>query len=243
MTYRFVHVVLLFLCLFIVAIPRALSQGTFRYDVKNGVDVSVLQNFTLFEGKKIVLVTNQSGRTRSLQSTLDAFLQAKNCTVGSILTPEHGYYGLARAGELVKDSAETIRGIKSVSLFGKDRRRPSQAMLEGADAVVFDIQDIGVRAYTYLSTLYWVMDACAEYGKTLYLLDRPNPLGGKIIDGAVLDTAFTSFVGIVPIPYIHGCTLGEMAMMINGEGWLQRDASGKPRKCPLTIIRAEGWQR
>lgn len=219
------------------------QQANFRYDVKNGVDVLIGQNFALFEGKKLVLVTNQSGRTRSLQSTLDAFLQAKNCTVGSILTPEHGYYGLARAGEIVKDSVETIRNIKAVSLFGKERRRPTKAMLENFDAVVFDIQDIGIRGYTYLSTLYWVMDACAEYGKPLYVLDRPNPLGGKVIDGAVLDTAFTSFVGIIPVPYIHGCTLGETAMMINGEGWLQRDANGKPRKCPLTIIRAEGWQR
>lgn len=244
MTYRFHRIVLFFLCLLITTPQQAQTQGAFRYDVKNGVDVLVLQNFALFEGKKIVLVTNQSGRTRSLQSTLDAFLQAKNCTVGSILTPEHGYYGLARAGELVKDSLETIRGIKAVSLFGKDRRRPTQAMMEGFDAVVFDIQDVGLRSYTYLSTLYWVMDACAEYGKTLYVLDRPNPLGGKIVDGAVLDTVFTSFVGIVPVPYVHGCTLGEMAMMINGEGWLQRDVStGKPRKCPLTIIRAEGWQR
>ncbi|MFY7998305.1 MAG: exo-beta-N-acetylmuramidase NamZ domain-containing protein [Candidatus Kapaibacteriota bacterium] len=235
---------LLTMIIAVIDVPNALSQGAFRYDVKNGVDVLILQNFALFEGKKIVLVTNQSGRTRGLQSTLDAFLQAKNCTIGSILTPEHGYYGLARAGEIVKDSNETIRGIKAISLFGKDRRRPSQSMIEGFDAVVFDIQDIGLRGYTYLSTLYWVMDACAEYNKPLYILDRPNPLGGKIIDGAVLDTAFISFVGIVPVPYIHGCTLGEMAMMINGEGWLQRDgATGKPRKCPLTIIRAEGWQR
>jgi uncharacterized protein YbbC (DUF1343 family) len=148
-----------------------------------------------------------------------------------------------RAGELVKDSAETVRGIKASSLFGKDRRRPSKEMLESCDMVVFDIQDIGLRGYTYLSTLYWVMDACAEYGKQLIILDRPNPLGGKIIDGAVLDTAFTSFVGIAPIPYLHGCTVGEFALMANGEGWLSNDAAGKPRKCSLTIIRAEGWQR
>ena len=241
---NFRWVMVFFVCAFMLCTLRlSAQQGNFRYDVKNGIDVLIGQNFALFEGKKLVLVTNQSGRTRALQSTLDAFLQAKNCTVGSILTPEHGYYGLARAGEVVKDSIETIRNIKAVSLFGKERRRPTKAMLEDFDAVVFDIQDIGIRGYTYLSTLYWVMDACAEYGKPLYILDRPNPLGGKIIDGLVLDTAFTSFVGIVPVPYIHGCTLGEMAMMVNGEGWLQRDAAGKPRKCPLTIIRAEGWQR
>jgi uncharacterized protein YbbC (DUF1343 family) len=218
------------------------TAQNFRYDVKNGIDVLASQNFTLLTGKKIVLVTNQSGRTRTLTATLDALVQAK-CAVVSILTPEHGYYGLARAGENVKDSAETVRGIKAVSLFGKERRRPSKEMLDKCDIVVFDIQDIGVRAYTYLSTLYWVMDACAEYNKQLVVLDRPNPLGGKVVDGNVLDTAFASFVGIAPIPYVHGCTIGEFAMMANGEGWLTRDATGKSRKCPLTIIRAEGWQR
>jgi uncharacterized protein YbbC (DUF1343 family) len=215
----------------------------FRYDVRNGIDILVAQNFSLLAGKKIILVTNQSGRTRTLVSTLDVLLQSKGSTVVSLLTPEHGYYALARAGENVKDSAETVRGFKSVSLFGKERRRPSKEMLDKCDVVVFDIQDIGVRAYTYLSTLYWVMDACAEYGKQLIVLDRPNPLGGKVVDGMVLDTTFASFVGIAPIPYVHGCTIGEFAMMANGEGWLTQDDNGKPRKCPLTIIRAEGWQR
>ena len=221
----------------------AQPSNNFRYDVKNGIDVLATQNFALLEGKKIVLVTNQSGRTRLMTSTLEAVQQSKICTILSILTPEHGYFGVQRAGETVKDSAETVRGVKASSLFGKERRRPSKEMLDACDLVVFDIQDIGVRAYTYLSTLYWVMDACAEYGKPLIILDRPNPLGGKIIDGAVLDTAFTSFVGIAPIPYVHGCTVGEFALMANGEGWLSADASGKPRKCSLSVIRAEGWQR
>jgi uncharacterized protein YbbC (DUF1343 family) len=234
---------LIVLWLFALSYSALFAQSTFRYDVKNGIDVAAEQNFGLFEKKKLVLVTNQSGRTRTLQSTLEAMLQSKNCVISSVLTPEHGYYGVQRAGEIVKDSAETVAGIKTVSLFGKDRRRPNQAMLQPFDAVVFDIQDVGIRSYTYLSTLYWVMDACAEYDKMLYILDRPNPLGGRVIDGAVLDTAFASFVGVAPIPYVHGCTLGELALMINGEGWLQKDASGKPRKCPLTVVRAEGWQR
>jgi uncharacterized protein YbbC (DUF1343 family) len=234
-----------FLLINLCAFSCLFAQPTtnFRYDVKNGIDVLAAQNFSLVEGKKIVLVTNQSGRTRLMNSTLEALQQSKNCSIISILTPEHGYYGVARAGETVKDSAETVRGIKAISLFGKDRRRPSKEMLDACDMVMFDIQDVGVRSYTYISTLYWVMDACAEYGKPLTILDRPNPLGGKIIDGLVLDTAFTSFVGIAPIPFVHGCTVGEFAMMANGEGWLSNDAAGKPRKCSLTIIRAEGWQR
>ncbi|TAE30312.1 MAG: DUF1343 domain-containing protein [Candidatus Kapaibacterium sp.] len=221
----------------------AQPKSTFRYDVKNGIDVLAAQNFGLVEGKKIVLVTNQSGRTRQMVSTLEALQQSKTCTILSVLTPEHGYFGVQRAGEMVKDSAETVRKIKASSLFGKERRRPTKQMLAPCDAVVFDIQDIGLRGYTYLSTLYWVMDACAEYDKPLIVLDRPNPLGGKIIDGLVLDTEFTSFVGIAPIPYVHGCTVGEFALMVNGEGWLTSDANKKARKCSLTVIRAEGWQR
>jgi uncharacterized protein YbbC (DUF1343 family) len=245
-TYRALRVFLLVaICAVSCLCAQLCAQPTtnFRYDVKNGIDVLAAQNFTLVEGKKIILVTNQSGRTRLMNSTIEALQQSKNCTIVSILTPEHGYYGVARAGETVKDSAETVRGIKAISLFGKDRRRPTKEMLDACDMVVFDIQDIGVRSYTYISTLYWVMDACAEYAKPLTVLDRPNPLGGKIIDGLVLDTAFTSFVGIAPIPYVHGCTLGEFALMANGEGWLSNDAAGKPHKCSLTIIHAEGWQR
>ncbi len=229
---------------FAASLVSAQPNSTFRYDVKNGIDVLAAQSFGLVEGKKIVLVTNQSGRTRQMVSTLEALQQSKTCTILSVLTPEHGYFGVQRAGETVKDSAETVRGIKASSLFGKERRRPSKETLAPCDAVVFDIQDIGLRGYTYLSTLYWVMDACAEYDKPLIVLDRPNPLGGKIIDGMVLDTAFTSFVGIAPIPYVHGCTAGEFALMVNGEGWLTDDAtSKKARKCSLTVIRAEGWQR
>ncbi len=233
--------VCLFLAVMLSAAPGAIAQQSFRYDVKNGIDVVVSQNFSMFQNQKITLVTNQSGRMRTLASTLDAFLAAKSCKVISVLTPEHGYYGLARAGDAVQDT-DVIYGINSFSLYGKTRR-PTKAMLAACDAVVFDIQDVGVRPYTYLGTLYNVMDACAEFGKPLTILDRPNPLGGKIMDGAVLDTTVASFVGIIPIPYVHGCTLAELAQLINGEGWLPHDSTGKPRRCQLTVVKAEGWQR
>jgi len=204
--------------------------------------VLVAQDFKPLQNQRVGLVTNQSGRLRTLGSTLDAFLNTKTCKLTTLLTPEHGYYGLARAGEHVDDSTDGIREVRQYSLYGKTRR-PTKEMLDNCDVIVFDIQDVGVRSYTYLSSLYNVMDACAEFGKPLVVLDRPNPLGGKVMDGMVLDTAFASFVGVIPVPYVHGCTLGELAQMINGERWLSKDADGKARQCSLTVIKAEGWQR
>jgi uncharacterized protein YbbC (DUF1343 family) len=105
------------------------------------------------------------------------------------------------------------------------------------------LQDIGIRSYTYISTLYKMMDAAAEYGKPVYILDRPNPMGGLVVDGNTVDSGLISFVGIVPVSYIHGCTIGELAAMINDEGWLPKDENGQPRKCNLAVIKMEGWRR
>jgi uncharacterized protein YbbC (DUF1343 family) len=229
-------------CLGTLFVGTLHAQRSFRYDVKNGIDVLVAQDFKTLQGQRVALVTNQSGRLRTLVSTLSAFQSSKNLKLTTLLTPEHGYYGLARAGDAVADSNDAIKGVAQFSLYGKTRR-PTKEMFDNCDVVVYDIQDVGNRSYTYLSTMFNVMDACAEYDKPLYVLDRPNPLGGKVMDGAVLDTAFTSFVGIIPIPLVHGCTLGELAQMINGEGWLPAASDGKPRKCSLTIVKADGWQR
>lgn len=224
------------------SISALFAQNSFRYDVKSGIDNLVDTKFSILSGKKVALVTNQTGRMRSLTSTLEAFLSADSCKLVSILAPEHGYFGSARAGEALKDSNETLRGIPLYSLYGATRR-PNSAMLASCDAVVFDIQDIGVRSYTFLSTLFNVMDACAEFGKPLYVLDRPNPLGGKIVNGNVLDSGLTSFVGIIPVPYLHGCTFGELATMINGENWLPKGTDSMPRKCKLTVVKLKRWQR
>jgi undecaprenyldiphospho-muramoylpentapeptide beta-N-acetylglucosaminyltransferase len=242
----------------------AFAQRSFRYDVRTGADVLAAQDFKPLSGQRVALVTNHSGRLRTLQSTLEALQITKSCTLTTLLTPEHGYYGLARAGDAVQDSSDGIRGVTQHSLYGKTRR-PTRAMFDQCDVVVFDVQDTGNRSYTYLSTLFNVMDACAEFGKPLVVLDRPNPLGGKILDGAVLDTAFASFVGVVPVPLVHGCTLGELAQMINGEGWLpwtktradssqtgsqngsqnslQAGSQAGSHGCALTVVKAEGWQR
>lgn len=235
--YLFVVCVVLF-----AATQSASAQIRFRYDVKMGIDRLVEDNYDLVANKTIVLVTNQSGRTRTLQPTVAALRASKTTTIQAVLTPEHGYYGLARAGEAVVDSADSVFGIPTQSLYGV-HRRPTPEMLGTCNAVVFDVQDIGLRSYTFLSTMYNVMDACAEYGKPLIILDRPNPLGGRIVDGNVPDSGMKSFVGIIPVPYVHGCTFGELARMINEQGWLPLGSDSLPRRCSLTVVPMQNWER
>ncbi len=229
--------------LFIVSYMSCMAQSTFRYDVKMGVDVlaSDTAQQALLRGKRIALVANQASRTRELQTSLEVMKSFTFCTIASIMTPEHGFFGVARAGEEVDDGMDSL-AMKSYSLYGKNRR-PTREMLDGCDVVVYDLQDIGVRSYTYLATLLNVMDACAEYGKPLIVLDRPNPLGGRVVDGNTLDTAVASFVGPAPIPYLHGCTFGEIAQMANSEGWLKSNADGSRRVCSLSVVSMQGWQR
>lgn len=226
----------------LLGISQAAAQPRFRYDVKLGIDRLEEERFSLIAGKKVVLVTNQSGRTRTLMPTYQAIQKSQAVSLLAVLTPEHGYYGVARAGESVADSADSLRGVPVRSLYGA-HRRPTRAMLDSCDAVVFDVQDIGLRSYTFLSTLYNVMDACAEYGKPCIVLDRPNPLGGTVVDGNVPDSGMTSFVGIIPVPYVHGCTFGELARMINEEGWLPKGADSTARRCALTIVPMQNWER
>jgi uncharacterized protein YbbC (DUF1343 family) len=226
----------------LLSVTDVSAQPRFRYDVKMGIDQLIENNYDLIAGKKVVLVTNQSGRTRTLLPTVSAVRMSQTTILQAVLTPEHGYYGVARAGETVADSADSLDGIPLRSLYGSTRR-PTREMLGDCDVVLFDVQDIGLRSYTFLSTLYNVMDACAEYNKPLIVLDRPNPLGGKVVDGNVPDSGMTSFVGIIPIPYVHGCTFGELARMTNEEGWLPRGADSLPRHCALTVVPMQNWER
>lgn len=186
----------------------------------------------LVEGKRIALVANQTSLCGKAH-LLDTLVALKRAPA-MLMAPEHGFRGKMDAGATIKDGKDFRTGIPVVSLYGKNKK-PTPAQLQSVDAIVFDLQDVGVRFYTYISTLYYVMQACAENGKPLIVLDRPNPC--DYVDGPVLDLKFKSFVGMLPIPVLHGCTLGEIALMINGEGWLD---CRKP--CPLTVIRTEGWQ-
>lgn len=181
----------------------------------------------LLKGKNVGIVGNQSsliGKTHLVDSLLSLEID-----VIKVFSPEHGFRGDADAGEHVSSGKDQKTGLPVVSLYGSNKK-PTQAQLKGLDVIIFDIQDVGVRFYTYISTLHYVMEACAEANIPLILLDRPNP-NGHYVDGPVLDPKFTSFVGMHPVPIIYGMTIGEYGKMINGEKWLEKNLS-----CDLTVI-------
>ncbi len=230
------HVRLIHICIiFFIVLSTGISQ-----QLKLGIDNLVDTDFEILRGKKIALLTNSACRTSTLIPTPEVFLKTNTCTLTTLLTPEHGYYAGVPAGESVAD--DTLWNIPVFSLYGKNRR-PTREMLTNCDAIVADIQDIGIRSYTFISTLLNVMDACAEYGKPIYVLDRPNPLGGLLVDGNIPDMQSLSFVCSLPVPYIHGCTIGELAQMANTEGWLQKGNDGKKRRCSLTVVKMKRWAR
>lgn len=181
--------------------------------------------------KNVGLVVNQTsivGFPKIKTHLLDTLLK-QNISVRKILTPEHGFRGSADAGEKVKSGIDEETGLPIISLYG-NKKKPAREDIADLDVLVFDIQDVGARFYTYISTMHYVMEACAENKKPLIVLDRPNP-NGLYVDGPVLDTAFRSFVGMHPVPIVHGMTIGEYALMINGEKWLKSGA-----RCDLTVI-------
>jgi len=208
--------------------------------VKLGVDVLIESDFSAIKNKNIALLTNYSGRTRKGELTFDILLKTKKCNLIKIFTPEHGLYSKIPAGKDVYN--DSIRGIPVYSLYGPNRR-PNKFHFAGVDAVVVDLQDIGIRSYTYISTLFKVMDACAEYDVPVIVLDRPNPLSGVIVDGNIVEKGKETFVGIAPIPYVHGMTIGELAHFFNSEGLLYRDKYGVASRCSLTVIKMENWHR
>ncbi len=181
----------------------------------------------LLAGKNVALVVNQTSTIDDIH-LVDTLL-SRNIRIKSIFAPEHGFRGKADAGETIKDTKDTKTGIPVLSLYG-NKKKPSKEDLAGIDMVVFDIQDVGVRFYTYISTLHYIMEACAEQNIPLIVLDRPNP-NAHYIDGEILNPAFKSFVGMHPVPTVYGMTIGEYAQMINGEGWLDNHI-----KALLTVI-------
>lgn len=200
-------------------------------NIRNGAD-QIKALTSLIGNKKIALVANQTSLTGNTH-LLDTL-----CSLGkkpvALFAPEHGFRGKADAGETVKDGKDVKTGTPIISLYGKNKK-PSATDLANIDMVVFDIQDVGARFYTYISTLYYIMQACAENDKELIVLDRPNPC--DYVDGPLLKKEYKSFVGMLPIPVLHGCTMGELAGMINGEGWL-----GGNLKCKYSVIKIQGWK-
>lgn len=184
------------------------------------------------QGQRVAMVVNPTSRIGNTH-LVDTLL-ARGVAVERLFAPEHGFRGDADAGEAIKDGRDTRTGLPIISLYGK-HKKPTEADLRGIDWVIFDIQDVGARFYTYISTLHYVMEACAEWGVRVLVLDRPNP-NGHYVDGPVLEMAHRSFVGMHPVPVVHGMTVGEYARMIQGEGWL--DA---PDTCALTVVPMRGY--
>jgi len=204
----------------------------FPNDIKVGAERTKLY-FPILKNKTIAVVANQSsliGKAHLVDSLISA-----GFTLKKIFCPEHGFRGEADAGELIVSNKDQKTGLQVVSLYGKNKK-PLPEDLKDIDIVIFDIQDVGVRFYTYISTMHYVMEACAENKIQLIILDRPNP-NGHYIDGPVMKKEFTSFIGMHCVPLVHGMTIAEFARMINDEGWLKNGI-----KCKLTYIPVEGYK-
>ena len=212
-------------------------------EVKTGIEVLRENGFAQLKGKRVGLVTNPSGVDSRLESTVDILFRAPGVTLTALFGPEHGVRGDVYAGGKVNDSVDSVTGLPVYSLYGATRK-PTPEMLQGIDVMVYDIQDVGVRSYTFISTLGLVMEACAPLGIEVMVLDRPNPLGGNKIEGCYVEQPFNSFVSQYKIPYVYGLTVGELAVMINEEG-LNRGQRGdqEPVKCRLSVIPMKGWKR
>lgn len=221
----------------------AYMDASAKVTVKPGIEVLRERGFEGLQGKRVGLVTNPSGVDRYLNSTVDILYNAPGVELVALYGPEHGVRGDVYAGGKVSDTRDAATGLPVHSLYGATRK-PTPQMLEGIDVMVYDIQDVGARSYTFISTLGLVMEACAAKGIEVMVLDRPNPLGGNKIEGCYVEQPFNSFVSQYRIPYIYGLTVGELAVMINEEG-LNRGQLGNqaPVKCKLTVIPMEGWER
>ena len=241
MKFKFIkNTVLLFVVVFLSCGNRSTKQN----QVNTIVGANQLELYLpMLQGKNVGIVANQTSvifkKTMSSEpikyTHLVDSLLSLGVAIKKVFAPEHGYRGMADAGEYVKDGVDVKTGLPIVSLYGVNRK-PNPEILKGIDVVIFDVQDVGARFYTFTSTLHYMMETCADLGITVLILDRPN-LNGHYIDGPVLNLDHKSFVGMHPVPVVHGMTVGEYAQMINGEGWLK---NGK--QCTLKIVPVANYQ-
>ena len=204
--------------------------------IQTGVEVLNSQNFKILQGKRVGLITNPTGVDNNLKSTIDILHEAPNVNLVALFGPEHGVRGNAHAGDKVDDITDPKTGLPVYSLYGSTRKAKPE-MLKGIDILVYDIQDIGCRSFTYISTMGLAMQACAENNIEFVVLDRPNPLGGLKVEGNYAEDGFISFVSQFKIQYVYGLTPGELAQMLNGEPSL----GNKP--CKLSVVKMKGWKR
>lgn len=205
--------------------------------VKTGLEVLEESGFRILQGKRVGLVTNPTGVDSKLRSDIDLMFHAPGVHLVALFGPEHGIRGDATAGQNVSSNTDPVTGLPVYSLYGS-HSKPTPEMLKNIDVLVYDIQDIGVRSYTFISTLGRVMEAAAENNIPLVVLDRPDPLGGKKIEGTPVHPGFESFVSPYPIPYVYGLTCGELARYLNGEHLLKNG-----EQCKLTVVKMKGWHR
>ena len=227
----------------ILLILSVLAACSAQAQVLTGIEVLERHGFEELQGKRVGLVTNPSGVDRNLRSTIDILFDSPDVNLVALYGPEHGVRGDAYAGDKVAGGTDPKTGLPVYSLYGSTRE-PTPDMLKGVDVMVYDIQDVGTRCYTFISTLGLVMRACAKADIEVMVLDRPNPLGGNKIEGPYVEDGFYSFVSEFRIPFVYGLTVGELAGLINEEG-LNRGQKGdeEPLKCRLTVIPMQGWQR
>ena len=203
--------------------------------VKLGNEVLVESQFKVLKGKRLGLITNPSGVNRQLESTIEVLRRAPGVQLVALFGPEHGIYGDVPAGDKIQSRTDSRTGLPVHSLYGATRK-PTLEMLNGLDVLVYDLQDTGCRSYTYVSTMGEAMEACGEKGIEFVVLDRPNPLGGVRVEGPLVEEKFRSFVSRWDVPYVYGMTCGELAQMINDEGWIKKT-------CRLTVVPLKGWKR
>ena len=235
---RFIQFLLAFTCLNFA--PPVLSAQS--EPILLGIDVLERSNFRAISGKRVGLLTHPAGLNRRGESTVDVLRRARNVQLVALFGPEHGIYGDEAASVPVDDKIDERTGLPVYSLYGQFRR-PTAKMLEGIDAMVIDLQDIGVRSYTFTSCMRYTMEACFDHGVEVIILDRPNPLGGLKADGPPLDRKWRSYVGAFHVPYVHGLTIGELARISKASpGWLEVSDEVR-RNGKLTVIPMEGWRR
>lgn len=203
--------------------------------IQTGIEVLKNSNFKILEGKRVGLITNPTGVDNQLKSTIDILHEAPNVNLVALFGPEHGVRGDVHAGDHVDNSSDPTTGLPVGSLYGKTRKATPD-MLKGIDVLVYDIQDIGCRSFTYISTMGLAMEAAAENNIEFVVLDRPNPLGGLKVEGNLAEDGYISFVSQFKIPYLYGLTCGELAQMLNEENMLAK-------QCKLTVVKMKGWKR
>jgi len=233
MKYKFKLILLISLLLFTT---NCAQENSTSQNVLTGADVLISENVDLIKNKKLGVITNQTGVLRNGTHLIDTLNSIPGIKIKALFGPEHGILGNNEAGKVLNDTLYTL-GIKTFSLYGKNKK-PTVEMLKGVDLLIFDMQDVGARFYTFISTMFYCLEAAAKNNIPIIILDRPNPIGGLNVDGPIIEKELQSFVGIAPIPIIHGMTIGELALLFNEEKMLNDGM-----KADLKIIKMKNWNR